>query len=130
LSRPIAIERGSPSWRLMMRFCSSSSLARPRFPSSISDVVHRHGQFRAITGGGAQIERGLEAAPGLGSLAQVALGRSEHGGREGQVLARLERFEDAHRLPGLADRLGVVTALRGQHGGRAQGSPEPPAFLR
>ena len=93
-------------------------------------VVRRHGQFRAVADRGAQVERGLEAEPGLGPFAQVALGRSEHGGREGQVLARVEWFEDAHRLPGQANRLGVVAGLRGQHGGRAQGPPDPLAFLR
>jgi hypothetical protein len=46
------------------------------------------------------IERGLEAAPGLGPVAQVTLGRSEHGGRQSQVLAQLEWFEDAYRPRG------------------------------
>ncbi len=52
-------------------------------------VVRSHGQFRAVAERSAQVERGLEAASGLGPLTQIALGRSEHGGREGQVVARL-----------------------------------------
>jgi hypothetical protein len=93
-------------------------------------VVRRHGQFRAVAGRDAQIERGLEVAPRLGPVAQVALGRSEHGGREGQVLARLEWLEDTERSPGQPNRLCIVAVLRGQHGGRAQDPPDLLALLR
>ena len=95
LTRPIAIERGSPSWRLMMRFCSSSSLARPRFPVvdlEHGQVVRRHGQFRAVADRGAQIEHGLELDI-AGQVAQVTLGRSRARWppRPGPRLARVVR---------------------------------------